>query len=157
MFFLFWTDISFFWRGEGGGKAWHLKKIYQSCAIFNILGPPCIDATFSFIPWSMKLVATSRNILASVGIHLVFQSFIHRFLFEVYFMMPKISLFTGLVFEGPVSRLEKDRNWTGPRLEKTGLQVRSFHFWDLKTAKRPVFMDRSHWLRPVFYSPIFTL
>ena len=55
-----------------------------------------------------------------------------------------------LVFKGPVSRLEKDRNWTGPA-------VQSFHFWDLKTAKRPVFMDRSHWLRHVFYSPIFTL
>ena len=62
-----------------------------------------------------------------------------------------------IVFEGPVSRLEKDCNWTGPRLEKTGPAVWSFHFWDLKTAKRQVFMDRSHWLRPVFYSTIFTL
>jgi len=26
---------------------------------------------------------------------------------------------TRIVFEGPVSRLEKDRDWTGPRLEKT--------------------------------------
>ena len=60
-----------------------------------------------------------------------------------------------IVFEGPVSRLEKDCNWTGPRPEKTEPAVQSFHFWDLKTAKRPVFMDRSHWLS--FYSPIFTL
>ena len=34
----------------------------------------------------------------------------------------------GIVFEGQVSRLEKDRNWTRPA-------VQSFHFWDLKTAK----------------------
>ena len=62
-----------------------------------------------------------------------------------------------LVFKSPVSRLEKDCNWTRPRPEKTGPAVRSFHFWDLKTAKRPVFMDRFYRLRPVFCSPIFTL
>ena len=33
-----------------------------------------------------------------------------------------------LVFEGPVSRLEKDHNWTRPRPEKTGPAVQSFHF-----------------------------
>ena len=62
-----------------------------------------------------------------------------------------------VVFKGPVSRLEKDRNWTRPRPEKTGPAVRSFHFWDLKTAKRPVFMDRFYRLRLVFCSPVFTL
>ena len=42
-----------------------------------------------------------------------------------YYVSPGLSL----VFEGPVSRLEKDHNWTGPRPEKTGPQaVRSFHF-----------------------------
>ena len=45
----------------------------------------------------------------------------------------------GLVFEGPVSRLEKDRNWTRPRPEKTRPAVWSFHFWDLKTAKKTSF------------------
>ena len=33
-----------------------------------------------------------------------------------------------LVFKGPVSRLEKDHNWTGPRPEKTGPAVQPFHF-----------------------------
>ena len=33
-----------------------------------------------------------------------------------------------ILFEGPVSRLEKDHNWTRPRPEKTGPAVWSFHF-----------------------------
>ena len=33
-----------------------------------------------------------------------------------------------VVFEGLVTRPEKDQKKTGPRLEKTGLQVRSFGF-----------------------------
>ena len=36
--------------------------------------------------------------------------------------------YINVVFKGPVSRLEKDRNWTGPRLEKTRPAVQSFHF-----------------------------
>ena len=44
----------------------------------------------------------------------------------------------GLVFGSPVSWLEKDRNQTGPRPQKTGPAVRSFYFWDVKTAKKPV-------------------
>jgi len=31
----------------------------------------------------------------------------------------KIKMHTLVVFEGPVSRLEKDQDWTGLRLEKT--------------------------------------
>ena len=55
-----------------------------------------------------------------------------------------------LVFESPVPRLEKDRDWTGPRPEKTGPAVQVFDFWESKTGKRPVFMDRSLRLRPVW-------
>jgi hypothetical protein len=33
-----------------------------------------------------------------------------------------------VVFEGPVTRLEKDRDWTGPRPEKTGPAVLVFDF-----------------------------
>jgi len=35
-----------------------------------------------------------------------------------------------LVFEIPVQRLEKDWDWTRPRLEKTGPAVQSFGFWE---------------------------
>ena len=55
-----------------------------------------------------------------------------------------------LVFVSPVSRPQKDRNQTRPRLEKTGPAVRSFDFWESKTAKRPVFMDRSLRFRPIW-------
>ncbi len=34
----------------------------------------------------------------------------------------------GLVLEGPVSRLSKNQDWTGPRLEKTGPAVLVFQF-----------------------------
>jgi len=47
-----------------------------------------------------------------------------------------------VVFEGPVSRLEKDRDRTGPRLIKTITTVRSLvhhHSRKLKTRQRPVF------------------
>jgi len=40
-----------------------------------------------------------------------------------------------LVFEGPVSRLEKDRDWTGPRLEKTRTRQD-------QDQKRPVWTGR---------------
>ena len=50
-----------------------------------------------------------------------------------------------LVFVSLVSRLQKDHNQTGPRLEKTGPAVWSFDFWESKTIKRLVFMDRSLW------------
>ena len=43
-----------------------------------------------------------------------------------------------IVFGSPVLGPEKDCNWTGPRPQKTGPVVRSFHFWDVKTTKRPV-------------------
>ena len=55
-----------------------------------------------------------------------------------------------LVFVSPVSRPQKDRNQTRPRLEKTGPAVQSFDFWESKTAKRSVFMDRYLWFRPVW-------
>ena len=48
-----------------------------------------------------------------------------------------------LVFGSPVSWPEKDRNQTGPRLQKTGPAVRPFYFWDVKTAKKPVNVNRS--------------
>ena len=64
-----------------------------------------------------------------------------------------------VVFESPVSRLQKDRNQTGLRLEKTGPAVLVFWFWESKTAKRPVFLDRSFRFRPVwtgeFVPPIY--
>ena len=47
------------------------------------------------------------------------------------------------MFESPVPRLEKDQDWTRPRLEKTGPAVQSFDFWESKTGKKPVFMDQS--------------
>jgi len=50
------------------------------------------------------------------------------------------------VFEGPVSGLEKDRNWTGPRLEKDWTAVLVFDVEKSRTAKRPVFLD---WFRLV--------
>jgi len=37
-----------------------------------------------------------------------------------------------------VSELEKDHNQTRPRPQKTRPVVHSFHFWDVKTTKRPV-------------------
>ena len=43
-----------------------------------------------------------------------------------------------LVFESPVPRLEKDWDWTRPRLEKTRPAVQVFDFWESKTRKRPV-------------------
>ena len=33
------------------------------------------------------------------------------------------ALYVNVVFESPVPRLEKDRDWTGPRPEKTGPAV----------------------------------
>jgi len=55
-----------------------------------------------------------------------------------------------LVLGSPVPRLKKDWDWTGPRLEKTG-KSKTGQDWRLeKTAQRPVFMDRSLWLRPVW-------
>jgi len=46
-----------------------------------------------------------------------------------------------IVFEGPVSRLEKDQDWTGPRPIKTVTVVQSsvyVHFRNLKTKQRLV-------------------
>ena len=40
-----------------------------------------------------------------------------------------------LVFGSPVLWPEKEHNQTGPRPQKTGPAVWSFHFWDVKTAK----------------------
>ena len=54
-----------------------------------------------------------------------------------------------LVFEGPVLRLEKDRDWTGPGPEKTRKNQDQTRPRPEKTAKRPVFMDQSLWLKPV--------
>ena len=48
-----------------------------------------------------------------------------------------------LVFGSPVSWPKKDRNQTRPRPQKTGPAVRSFYFWDVKTAKKPVNVNRS--------------
>ena len=48
-----------------------------------------------------------------------------------------------IVFGSPVSWSEKDRNQTGPRPQKTRPQVRSFYFWEVKTAKKPVNVNRS--------------
>jgi hypothetical protein len=45
-----------------------------------------------------------------------------------------------LVLVSPVSRLEKDWNWTGLDWKKTGLQSWSLIFKKSKTAK-----DRSYW------------
>ena len=65
----------------------------------------------------------------------------------------------GVLFESPVPRLEKDRDWTRPRPEKTGPAVQVFDFWESKTRKRLVFMDQYLWLRPVwtgkFVPPIY--
>ena len=62
-----------------------------------------------------------------------------------------------IAFESPVPRLEKDWDWTGPRLEKTGPAVQVFDFWESKTRKRPVFMDWSLQLRPVWTSEFVPL
>ena len=49
----------------------------------------------------------------------------------------------GLVFGSLVSWLKKDYNQTGPRPQKTGPAVQSFYFWNVKTAKTPVNVNRS--------------
>ena len=57
-----------------------------------------------------------------------------------------------IVLGSPVSRLEKDWDWTGPRPEKTR-KNKTGQDWRLeKTAQKPVFMDRSLRLRPVWTS-----
>ena len=39
-----------------------------------------------------------------------------------------VTAVVAVVFESPVPRLEKDQDWTGPRLEKTGPAVQVFDF-----------------------------
>ena len=55
-----------------------------------------------------------------------------------------------VVLRSPVSRLEKDWDWTGPRPEKTRKNKTRQDWWLEKTTQKPVFMDRSLRLRPVW-------
>jgi len=62
-----------------------------------------------------------------------------------------------VVLGSPVSRPEKDRQKTGLNWKKDRTAGPVFWFLRFKTAKRPVLVDRSHRLGPVFCSPIYSL
>jgi len=58
-----------------------------------------------------------------------------------------------LVFEGPVSGLEKDWNWTGLDQKKTGLQSRSLIFKNQRPRKDWSFWTGLDRFKPVLCTP----
>ena len=110
-------------------KSWHMQ---QNIACLTQWASQCKERQWPLQTW---IFGTMNNL----------RSLSHYHITEVQ-MKYRIQL----VFESPVPRLGKDWDWTGPRPEKTGPAVQVFDFWESKTGKRPVFMNRSLRLRPVW-------